>query len=421
MKRRTQAAKLLATAIVFSIALTPMALAEGNIHIGKVKVKPEISYKLESNDNIFFRPTDEQDDIIHTITPGIVFDYEGRDIDNYFSAGYEVDIARYQDFSENDFESHRPFVDFSYKAPAGFYLKASDYYLRTADPFGDENQFALGVPQTKRWRNILEATIGYELFKRYAIEAFYSNNKREYDEEKDQWQDRTVDTYGGALVYLVSPKTHLFGEYRFADAEFDGQNDGTPYTDSVNWNSQTSMDSELQDVFLGARFRPGGKLLGEFKIGYSDLNFKNEFDPSGERFQDDGTWVAETYLDYQMRERTLFKLVWLRNYLPSNERLNSSPFVETKIGFDLEQGFARALSFDAGFDYIWNDYVYAIQGLPDQAFEIAIVRAGFGWDIKDWLETGVRYRFAKKRANEDVYAGREYDQNKLWWEIKAKW
>ena len=79
----------------------PWAFAMGNIHLGRLEINPELSYKGEYNDNIYYEDKGEDSDFIHTVTPGIGLRLSGAP-GNFFSAGYTVGIVRYSDDDDNE-------------------------------------------------------------------------------------------------------------------------------------------------------------------------------------------------------------------------------------------------------------------------------------------------------------------------------
>jgi len=399
--------------VTLLLALQPASVSAQGLTWGKMKLGVGLEYQLEYNDNIFSAPTNEQDDYIHHIIPKIELGYENTERPgNYFFLGYKVDVARYADFSNNDYERHTPYVSIGLKSPRGFYLTARDLYVNTADPYGSENQYNVGV-QTKRYNNTADILLGYEFFKRYAVEAFYENFFIRYDEQQDKWQDRSDNRVGGNLVYNVTPKTGLFFQYRYLQAEYDKQNDGVfdPGRGAA-WSSDTSQDYTLNDFFRGARFKPGGKLSGEVKLGYGTKDYDNELDIAGNRYEDFGDWIAETLFSWQARERTKFTLELRRSFEGSPDA-DASGYIDTKAGLMWDQQFARRLSLKVAGRWNGNDYQDEAPGRPDKFFNIYTGWFVFKWDIKKWLYAGIDYESTSKQATKSFYNGEEYDRNQV--------
>lgn len=397
------------------------AFAQGNLTWGKFKGKVGLKYELEFNDNIFSEKTNEQDDIIHHIIPGIELGYEneGRP-GNYFFVGYNVDIARYADFSDNDYETHRAFLNLGLKTAAGFYLNASDNFMQTSDPYGSDSLYGEGA-NTKRLDNSAYVLLGYGFFNRYAVEGFYDNYFINYDLQKDQWQDRTDNTFGANLVYNITPKTGLFLQYRYTGAEYDEQDNGIFDPGAgANWSSNTSQDYTINDFFVGARFKPGGKLSGEVKLGYTSKDYKNDFDIIGNKYVDNTTWSSETLFSWQARQRT--KLTFeLRRSIEGSPDLVSASYTDTTTGLMWDQQLKHRLSLKVAGRWNNNDYQNEVGGAPDKEFNIYTGWFVFKWDLKKWLSLGVDYEYTSKNATDSVYAGQEYDRNQARLFIEGKY
>jgi len=386
------------------------AFARGNLRIGRLKVTTGLEYKLEYNDNIFSEQTNEEDDVIHTVTPAISFDYEGTP-GNFFSVGYNVDLVAYSEFTDNNYQAHRPHVTLGLKIPAGFYLKAGDSFVQTADPYGTSTQYGRGS-KTKRYDNTADFVMGYEFFGRFGVEAMYRHYLIRYDLIEDMWQDRTDNRYGGSVFYKLTTKTSVFLQYRRTLAEYDEQNNGV--IDGIRntpWSSSSSQDYNLNDYFLGARFEPGGKLSGEIKLGYGDKNFDNMLDIDGIPYEDIDSWIAETSLDWQAGQRTLWTLGFKRSHEPSPDA-DASSYIDTIARLALRQGLANRLTVKLGFEFNKNDYQHEAPGLPEKDFDIYTVTAGIDWAIKPWLTTGLSYEYKSKNAGNVRYQSSEYDSNR---------
>ena len=401
-------AALVAVAVMFAPVL---CCAQGRIHLGKLSVEPKLRYTITYDDNIFSEDSNEKDDIIHTVTPSVTFLYQGARIDNYVLVNYTADLVAYSDYDDTNYQTQRPYAKFGYKAASGFYVNGSDLYTKTEDPYGSLDDFNLGE-RTKRWFNVAEGTAGYEFARIYAVEAFAKYNVRRYYEPEDKWQDRDSSAYGTTLVYNWTTKTSFIAQYRRTDNEYVAQNDDVFDPDrGVTWSDDTSMDNSTDDYFLGARFKPGGKLEGEIKLGYTDINHDNDYDPTGKKYDDDSTWAAETQVTYNATERTQLSLDLQRAYRGSSDSADVSYYIDSLIGMGLVQKFAYRLSLNAYLSYSDWDYQNEGPGFPGKSFDIYTVRVGLGWDINEFLMAGMSYQYRTKDASDDQYESEEYTKN----------
>ena len=168
MKKNIFISMLVISCIVFS---TFSALAEENkdaLMFGNLAVKPGITLQEIYDDNIFLGSgtntigEKEVSDWITHIIPNIMLDYSLQERGS-ITLGYLGDYAYYKDENNNDWKNHRGVFGLDYKAPVGLILGINNEYTRAQDPYGSENEYNLGVPQTERWHNKLNTKIGYEL------------------------------------------------------------------------------------------------------------------------------------------------------------------------------------------------------------------------------------------------------------------
>jgi len=400
------------------------AFAMGNIHLGRLEINPELSYKGEYNDNIYFENRDEDDDFIHTITPGIGLKISGTP-GNFLSAGYKVGIAMYDDEDDNDYEDHRLFVSAGLKTPKGLYLRVQDGFQDTEDPFDSKEEFRLGE-KTQRWNNLVNITAGFEFAERYGIEATYNNFVERYDLTKDEFQDTIEHTYGIAVLYNLTPKTALFGQYLRNDTEYDAQNDGIDVNrDGIDeWNSGNSQDYIIDSFLIGARFKPGGKLSGEFKLGYGTIDFDNDVDKNGNEYDDDSFFVVEADVDYKPVEKTSLSLT-LKRYKQASTSADvsgdvSATYLRTIIGLGLTQNFTDRISANLGLEWSNKDYLDERPGSPKKEIDLYTARCGIDYFIKDWLSAGLSYKYQDNQASKSQYDYDEYTVNTVAFQLTGK-
>jgi putative beta-barrel porin BBP2 len=400
--------------------ITPAVFAQGNIKLGRITVLPEISYQGEYNDNIFLESTNEKDDYLSRIVPGIELAYDGTTPENFFIMGYNADMVLYSDYNENNYTAHNAYVSGGIKIPSGFYFQAGDYYVKTEDPYGSATNYNIGV-QTERWNNTADILAGYEFGDKFAVEPFYKNYLERYDNSEDEWQNRIDHVYGLSLIYMITPKTAVFGQYRLTDAAYNEQEDGIDMTEfggTGAWHSDNSQSYMLSDYFVGIRFKPGGKISGEAKIGWGVKAFDNDTDKDNNDFEDEDTFISETSVTYQATEKTRFTLNVQRSIKGSPDS-DASSYIDNLAGLRWNQILVHRLSFDVGAQWANNDYQNEFSGREDKAFNIYTLDAGVDYKIRDWLTAGVGYTYENKTAGNDDYKSGEYENNVVYFKISA--
>ena len=428
MKNKRFAAQgVIKTGLLICLTLflwVPSVFAIGNIHLGRLEINPELSYKVEYNDNIYFESEHEDDDFINTITPGIGLKISGTP-GNFLSAGYKVGIVLYDDEADNNFEDHRLFFSAGLKTPKGLYLRVQDGFQDTEDPFDSKEEFRLGE-QTKRWNNLVDMIAGYEFAGRYCIEATYSNFVERYDRTKDEFQDTIEHKYGIAVLYNLTPKTALFGQYLRNDTEYDAQNDGIDVNrDGIDeWNSGNSQDYIIDNFLIGARFKPGGKLSGEFKLGYGTIDFDNDVDKNGNEYDDDSFFAVEANVGYKPVEKTSLSLI-LKRYKQASTSADipsdvSATYLRTIVGLAVTQTFTHRISMNLGLEWSNKDYLDERPGNQKKEFDLYTARCGVDYSIRDWLSAGLSYKYQDNQASKSQYDYDEYTVNAVAFQLTGK-
>lgn len=383
------------------LAWTASACAQDHLRFGTLGLE----YSGEFNDNIFRDADKEKSDYIHTITPSIELRFPGANPSNYLKGKYSVDIARYDDYSDTDYEDHRVFAGFGYRSPAGIYLMADDLYQNTADPYGSDNTYNDGV-QTERWNNAINVTAGYDFADTYTVEAYARHFAERYDEKVDKYQDRTRITVGGMALYRFN-KLQLLGELRGAVVEFDEQND-----DIDGWDDNNSQDHTMTEVLFGFRFQPGGKIVGNAKVGYQTVSFENNEDKNGNNYCDDPEIIGEADVNYFLSERTSFEIYGGRyrntSVTAGNAGDVSSSYMNTYAGLGVTQKVMNKLSLNIEYEVNVEDYLDVSSGNDDKLLIANTLRGGVDYDVNAWLDAGLTLSYKDKKSDTNQYEDEEY-------------
>lgn len=414
MMGRNAASRMIGAMVLFLIFWfsVPAAFGQGNISLGRLEIHPGAKYEIVSDSNIYVRYTDEQDDIIHRITPSLALKYAGTTPGNYFSIGYLVDFVVYSDFDLNNYENHNPSAEFGLESPAGLFLKVKESYASTEDPYGAENTYGIGR-QTARWNNTVDATIGYE-YGAYRIDAGYKNYVDGYDLVTDKWQERQDHEYSLSLFYHPTVKTGVFFTYDRTQAEYVKQNDGT----ALGWSSTTSQDNTENSYYLGVRFEPGGKLSGDVKLGWGERVWENAVDRDGHGYRDHGTWIADTSVRYDATAKTSISLYLTRGHYGSPDVVSAS-IVDTSAVVGLRQKIGIRFSLDLQVRYTSLDYKHETPGNPEKVLDAVDYTLGLDYEAKTWLKAGLKYQYKTKAANEVDYLVDEYEVSIISTQIAA--
>ena len=150
--------------IVLVLLLAPAsALAEGNIHVGQLKIHPYMEMRESFSNNIFFTSTEERRDSYITYIPGVKLEFPFGQ--HKAEATYYAVATRYRTFEGENTTDHNAngFVDFKF----GHLLEAkfSDDFMKGHEP---RSSSATGFMEVFRHNTAMAAGI-YQLANRSKI------------------------------------------------------------------------------------------------------------------------------------------------------------------------------------------------------------------------------------------------------------
>lgn len=390
--------------IVSLMLSTHSIFAEGNIHYGRLNVKPKISSSISHESNILSEASDEIEDTILVLQPGIMVDYLDERPGNYFQTGYNLELASYFKRNDNNYQKHQPYLRFGMQTPSGFITRFSEQFMKTADPYGSDNSYGKGR-KTGRSENTIDITFGHFFTDRLSIETMFQLNGLRYRDSTDQHQDRTdkIITLGMYMLLTHSRKTSLLAEYQYTDGTYDRQ------------KSSTSEDHKINTFLVGLRFEPGGKLMGSAKIGFEGKSFDNPkavISGNEYSYEDNSTWVIETNVFFQMSEITNLGFRFIRSIEGSPDR-DAASYVDTNIWFDLNHKIQHKVYFNSGLNWVNSDYRDERDGKPNKYFNLYSLYFGFKYNMKEWLDVTGKYLYETKTASHSSYYGAEYSGSAL--------
>ncbi|MCU0594047.1 MAG: outer membrane beta-barrel protein [Desulfobacterota bacterium] len=384
----------------------------GRISVGNLKVIPSLTLEEVYDDNIYLasgiNDTNEKidSDWIFHVMPGLMLDYtlEGR---GYVRAGYLGDYAYYADFDQNDWKNHKVLFDFDYQAPGGLLFGLKNVWVDAADPYGADNQFGLGVPQTKRWYDDFNTKVGYNFGNQFRAFLYYDYYKQDYDLESDFSQDCTMNQFGAGLQMHVASKTWGFIRYHYGYRDYFSHPDGSGVTD------QNDADFDFNRVSTGLVWDSGAKFSGELNFGYEWRNHDNEFDSLGNRYDDRDTWVAATRVNYFATSTTTFSLSLIRALRDTGSNTYQY-YTDTGIKLGVAQVFLTRFTLTAEAGYAL--YEYNAPTDPTKEADNYLGSLGVSYKVQDWLIAGLAYTYLKQDSN---YPEDDYKDNRFIISLRA--
>lgn len=398
--------------IILTLTSFQVMAQGGRISFGNLKIIPGLNIQEQYDDNIFLgNGTDDSEelkesDFIMHLLPSLAFAYNlperGR-----IQLGYRGDFAFYGERDENDWQTHTGSVGIDYNAPGGLIFGLQNTYTDAEDPFGTDEEFGLGDPQTKRWTNDLSSNIGYRITDRGKLFFFYNFYKQDFEQDADFGQDYDENEFGLGTELRLFPKTWGFLRYHY------GKQDYLTHPADEAVTEENDADNKWHRVNAGLTWDPGSKLVGELNVGYKSLEHEHEFDSAGDRFADEDLFIAATSITWTATATTTLGLNISRE-LKVTASSSGENFEDTSVGLNLTQALLTKWTLTASFRYAKHDYnLPADNPRDDDNYDGSL---GIDYAVQDWLGLGLSYTYKKKNSNEVT---NEYENNQVVFAIRT--
>ena len=402
---------------------------------GRWSLTPRVYVEERYDDNIFLTETNEKDDFITTISPGVNLNYEapGGEI----NLDYELQRVLYDDFSELDYTGLRASAlaqkDFSPRFGAGI----RETFIRSQDPIELTGVEEFERPSIRRGRNRYtrnivepEATfqfdenrsirLGYRnnilrnkaediadqdqhagnmLFNfrfdiRNDLEIFYEHINQEYDETVPPTADRDFDgdEIRGRYTYYFDPKTSAYFGYRYFQRDFETETAG--FVDYEVHNPSAGFSRDLtENVSLSA------------STGYSLRDAEGRKDEGA--FSGRGDLSAR----YDRLSLSLYGATGFTEDFTSAENLGFSEFLGAGINgrYQLFKSF-----WVAGFLYIERDRFVD----SDRRDTLWSARGSLNYQLLRWLFLSFDYEHNERDSNIPLES---YEDNRYFGRLTAQY
>lgn len=390
---------------------------DGILHAGLI-------VRGEWTDNLYNHHTDKEENLLTRITPsvwltwprrsrrpvqiasdntspgGIQYSLTEYDIFNKYQvylAG-KMDVMTYSANSELDHIEHgaEAMIQYQPKFRVNFHLM--DKYSHSQDIFNvteatlennrvyDSNVFGLGVD--------------WKFADKVSLQAAYRHFFLEYEDDENDFLNRTDNGANCGFFYDYSPKTIFFLDYQFllaAYQEDDMPDNGNSYINfGMNW--QATVKTSLM-----------------LKAGYQIVNFDfevpEEYDDAETADDlvndDDAAFSFEAQANWQVMQKTtlILNTKYSIDQTDSRQALNKTVFVG-RVAFDYR--FSGRVRADVNFIYENSDY--ALWSGDSRIDDRWFFKPQLNFALKKWLSFNLFYSFDKKDSNFDEL---DYETNTL--------
>ena len=273
-------AALLFCAIVF---LPSTVRAQGNIHVGQLRVHPFLVVSETFSDNIYFTPSDRVRDSFMTYTPGVDMDFAFGE--HRAEAHYAAAATRYRASENENTTDHnaRGLVNFMF----GRLFEANFTSMFTKGHEG-RAESATGFVQT--FRNIKAASSAtYHLANRSRVQFDLGKSSWDFIQKESQFRNHDEDLVSAYFFYRFMPKTSVFAEidrkkssYEFSNSNGSlfGQYDNldnfqTSSQVGITWESTEKSKGTIKGGFVKKDFEAAS--FSDYRGSTASVDVRHEF------------------------------------------------------------------------------------------------------------------------------------------------
>jgi len=355
--------------------------------MGPWEIHPYINIEETYDDNIYLEDSNEKDDWIITISPGLRINGELRE--HEFAIEYRAEFLDYSDYKSNDTDKHYFGGSAKFRFPEGWSLNIKENFVKTYDPATSE-QTAL----EDRTRNDVSIILGYDKTENLNFELGYENITDDYKNLSDLDKSENVATLTG--YYKLFPKTSILLEYAYGD---------------ITYDNPTNSNSTYNQVRAGLKGELFNKLSGTIKFGYQERDYED----SAKKDFDGGVLYSSLIYDVSRRTQLEFngKVGVTESSYTSN---NYYDFYEFGLAAVHELTGKWKISLD--MSYGENDYpVETTETITaKREDEIFAQKVGLDYQLNEWVGTKLEYQHKERASNHTAF---DYKDNKIIFKIMA--
>jgi hypothetical protein len=409
--------------------------------------QPRVSASEEYTSNVFLSNDNEEDDWITIVSAGFTAAALGKT--GGLEVSYDPAYTKYQDFHENDTWRQDAKLHGWSDLGKRTRFEASDSFLRTEDPLGDEDILALrdndvvqeGDTTTRKgrrtyYRNTARARLSHQFGKDDSVYAGFTYGLLRNDNSQEEDNDHYSPSIG--LNYWFGPKFGFQSNATYTKADFDQDSDfiGEPSVDFQNYAGSIRFIGRTGERF--SVFAQHNQIYRDFDDNDFDSNDYMVYAPSvgltyvvekglnlrlglGYFYQDVdngddnqgvfGNSQIDKIWDFQRGSITLTALTGLDQNNFGAENIGLERFAGVQ-GTALYK-FTRTVSWDINGSYRYSDAVgNADQNANDDSGKnVHRYRVGSGFTIEPLQWMAIRLGYTFRKLNSDNEAD-EYDEHR---------
>lgn len=370
---------------------------------------PRLTLEEEYTDNLFLTNSNEQEDWITTIEPGISLTYDSRSVD--VSVDYSL---RYQFYRENDDENIDDFEDVQRADASAVFFSGRPFTLTVSESITretlDEQERNLDdndlVNRTTVYNTTISPEYRLELPSSFSLVFGYTYDRVDYVSNEGNDSEEHIGRF--SLEKELSSNSIISLNYYYTVHQ-----------------SDTDEDFDQQDYTVGLTQQVGPRLNLATEVGYSDVEYDNG--------RDEGDVIWMLTAGYQLSEAlalnatydqsfatsatdgltksrsAVLGLAYMKNLVTANAELywEQTDYLllnreDDAFGSRLDLTLPLSRAFSTTFDAAYERASY--EGTPDEDVDRYSLGASLGYEYRRILASlGYRYHLSDSNITSNDY------------------
>ena len=350
------------------------------IQKGPAVLKPQFEVRQTYSDNIVYRETDVESDLISTISPGLSVQFGSRTY-NYIDLTYFFDRLEYWEHNELSANQHRASMVTRIEK-SRFLLEGIDDVQRLASPVG--GGISIGGSKIERLQWLDQYKLTYDFSEKTALYVEGLHSTTDYQSDFQLYDSFTLTGTLG-FEYMAFSQTSFFGEAYYGMTE--------------NEKNRPEMfeypTARFVGGFVGARGNFTEQLIGSVKAGYEHRTYSGGDGSSGAP-------VVAMSLTERFSENTILTLTYARAQRESVQFVRST-YTSDNIALSLLQNIAEDGRLRANLNLSYSTADYETSGIfisGSRKDHLATAGLTITYDIKLWWRAFGSYTFEYLDSNE---------------------
>lgn len=407
--------------IYLCVAISAILFTASSAFAFQATFLPRISVTEEYTDNLYLAQEDEKDELITIISMGftteLLWQHSGVEL------SYDPACVLYHEFSENDTWRHTALLYGWTDLTRNNRLEVRDAFVRTEDPFGEE-EIADPTLRTTRepyWTNTASVRFTNRFGENDSFYLEYANSILENEDETLEDNTRYIPSAG--LTYWFSPQWGSEITLSYTKAEYDpgDEFDGEPSDDFNAWDGNmrlikrfsrqleghlaythiyvdfetTEEDYQIYNPYIGFNYEVGRDISISADVGYFYQDYEEEIDD-----RDNSSGLTADVNFTKTFQRGLISLTGATGPTQAYfgaENLGLAIFYEA--GIDAEYNLTRRVTGDIFGLYRQDKYED-----EDPVRRDKTTRSGVGltYEYERWLSSNINFSIRAEYSNTKV-------------------